>query len=111
MGDYTLTMADSNNDKGDTVNDTIALDTPAQIAAAQWLSFMHMIALEINTGMKHSRGPVLRLLYRAGLIDAEIRGTKKNKIMVLGMMVENYQSVVPTYTPSASIQRALGGDK
>lgn len=88
-------------------NETIVLDTPGQIQVFQWLRFMQMIALELNTGMGHSQGPILRALYRAGLIDAELRGTKANKRMVLQAMVEQMQEMDPTYVPSPSITEAL----
>lgn len=82
-------------------------DTPGAIRAWQFLGFMHQIALELNTGMKHSRGPILAQLYRAGLIDANLRGTAANKRMVLAAMVETMREVDPNYRPSASITRAL----
>lgn len=88
-------------------NETIVLDTPGQIQVFQWLRFMHMIALELNTGMGHSQGPILRALYRAGLIDAELRGTKANKRMVLQAMVDGYKQAVRGYEPSDSIKKAL----
>lgn len=115
--DYTLTMADSKDredtttTEGDTVSQPAAtvIDTPAGIQNFMWLRFMHMLALDLNTGMGHSGGPILRQMHRAGMIDAELRGTRKNKIMVLEAMVEQMKEAVKDYTPSASITRALGG--
>lgn len=98
-------MSDDRND------DATVIDTPAGIQTFMWLRFMHMIALELNTGMGHSGGPILRQLYRAGMIDADLRGTKANKRMVLGEMVKVMQEIRPDYVPSESIRRALAGDK
>ena len=98
-------MADS-NDQG---NGTTALTTPGQISGWVFLSRMHQLALEINTDMRHSRGPILRNMYREGLIDVELRGTKSNKRAVLGLMVETYRENVPGWNPSPSVMRALAG--
>lgn len=84
------------------------LDTPAQIGAWVFLSRMHQIALELNTGMKHSRGPILKAMYMEGLIDVELRGTEKNKRMVLGLMVDSYKEVMPNWEPGPSVKKALG---
>lgn len=95
-------MAD---DKGVT-----ALDTPGAINTFMWLRMMHMIALDLNTGMGHSGGPILRQMFRQGLIDTELRGTKANKRMVLAAMIETMQDADPAYVPSESIRRALSGE-
>lgn len=93
--------------ENENTNEPTVIDTPAGIQTFMWLRYMHMIALELNTTMTHSGGPILRQLYRAGLIDAELRGTKANKRMVLAAMVETMQEIRPDYVPSASITRAL----
>lgn len=92
-------------------NETTALTTPAAIGAWVFLSRMHQIALELNTGMKHSSGvPILRAMHREGLIDVELRGTKANKRAVLTLMVETYRENVPGWEPPASVTRALSGE-
>lgn len=85
----------------------ITIDTPGGIQTFMWLRYMHMIAVELNTTMTHSGGPILRQLYRAGLIDAELKSTKANKRMVLAAMIETMQEIRPDYVPSDSIKRAL----
>lgn len=72
-----------------------------------FLSRMHQLALELNTGMKHSRGPLLRAMYREGLIDAPLRGTRANKRMVLQAMVDLYRELNPGWESSPSVARAL----
>lgn len=84
-----------------------ALTTPAQINAWVFLSRMHQLALELNTDMKAGRMPVLRAMYREGLIDADLRGTKANKRAVLALMVETMREADTTWQPSASVVRAL----
>lgn len=106
-------MTDTGNQgniEGDTVdnNGIIALDTPEQISAWVFLSRMHQLALELNTGLKHSRGPILKAMFMEGLIDADLKGTKKNKKMVLGLMVDTYKEIMPEWEPSPSVIRALG---
>lgn len=86
---------------------TTVIDTPQGISAWVWLSRMHQIALELNTGLKHSGGPILASMYRQGLIDVNLRGTKANKKMVLAAMVEQYAEAMPDWEPSASIKEAL----
>src|SRR5690348_918653 len=88
-------------------DDSTALTTPGAIRAWHFLSRMHQIALELNTGMRNSRGPILTILYREGLLDAPLRGTAANKRAVLAAMVETMQEADPAYRPSASIVRAL----
>lgn len=83
------------------------IDTPGAINTWHFLSRMHQLAIELNTGMKHSKGPILANMYREGLIDVNLRGTRANKIAVLAMMVETMTAADPTYTPSAGIARAL----
>jgi hypothetical protein len=101
-------MSKDTSDKGENMSEATVIDTPAGIQNFMFLRFMHMIALELNTGMSHSGGPVLRQLFRAGLIDADLRGTKKNKTMVLEAMVEQYKEIYPGWEASASVRRALG---
>lgn len=74
----------------------------------QWLSCMHMLALELNTGMTHSRGPILKAMHQRGFIDAPLRGTKANKRMVLAAMVDQMRDMDPDWNPSESVARALG---
>lgn len=89
------------------MSEATVIDTPAGISAWVFLSRMHQIALELNTGMKNSNGPILRNMYREGLIDVELRGTVQNKRMVLQMMVDHYKSLMPEWEPSESVKRAL----
>lgn len=97
--------------ENENTNEPTVIDTPAGIQTFMWLRMMHMIALELNTGMGHSGGPILRQMFRAGMIDADLRGTKANKRMVLAAMIETMQDADPSYTPSASMVRALDGGK
>ena len=57
------------------------LDTPGQITLFRLLAIKHALALEIKTGMTHSRGSVLRLanaeLLRAGVIVKPIHTKAK----------------------------------
>lgn len=85
------------------------IDTPDGIATWVWLSRMHQLAIELNTGMRSSRGPILAGMFREGLIDVNLRGTAANKRMVLAAMVETMTEQDPEYVPSASIRRALKG--
>lgn len=73
----------------------------------RYLSRMHQLAIELSTGMRHSRGPLLRSMYLEGLIDTDLRGTAANKRMVLQAMVDQYGELVPGWEPSPSIKRAL----
>ena len=88
-------------------NEAVVIDTPGGIAMYNWLRTMHMIALELNTGMKNSRGPILRQMHQAGMIDTELRSTKANKQRVLTSMVEEMKKLDSKYEPSDSIKRAL----
>jgi hypothetical protein len=95
----------------ETTNGATVLDTPAQISMWVFRSRMSQLAIEIVTGMKSSRGPILAAMYREGLIDVNLRGTKINKQRVLRMMCESMAeahaaSSVEWVVP-ASIQRAL----
>lgn len=96
--------------ENENTNEATALTTPGQISGFMWLRMMHMLALDLNTGMGHSGGPILRQMYRAGMIDAELRGTKANKRMVLAAMIETMREANPEYVPSASMTRALSGE-
>lgn len=96
-----MTEHSDNEDNGGT-----ALTGPA-IGAWVFLSRMHQLALELNTDMRHSRGPILASMYAEGLIDVKLRGTRANKRAVLALMVETYAENVPGWTPSASVTRAL----
>lgn len=87
--------------------ESTVIDTPGGIRAWVWLSRMHQLALEINTDMRHSRGPILTSMYAEGLIDVKLRGTRANKRMVLALMVETMREADPKYSPGASIRRAL----
>lgn len=90
----------------DEQNESTTLTGPA-IGAWRFLSRMHQIALELNTGMHHSRGPILASMYAEGLIDVKLRGTRANKKAVLALMVETMKTADPDYRPGASIRRAL----
>lgn len=89
------------------MDEATSLDNPGATAAWQWLSRMHQIAMELNTDMRHSRGPILAAMFHEGLIDVKLRGTRANKRMVLAAMVETMREADPNYRPSASITRAL----
>jgi hypothetical protein len=95
-------------EKVDTVENTYPEPTviagEPQVRQFVWLQTMHKLALELNSGLKAHRQPILAGMYRAGMIDAPLRGTAANKRMVLAAMVE---ALGPEYTPSASIVRAL----
>lgn len=95
--------------ENENTNEATAI-TGAGIQTFMWLRMMHMLALELNTGMGHSGGPILRQMHRAGMIDAELRGTKANKRRVLIAMIEAMQEANPAYVPSASMTRALNGE-
>lgn len=72
-----------------------------------FLSRMHQLALELNTDMKAGRMPILKSMYRAGLIDVELRGTRANKKMVLSLMCDTMREIDPDWSPSNSVVRAL----
>lgn len=88
-------------------DETIILDTPAQIQAWVYLSRMYQLALEINTKMKASRGSIMASLYFEGILPNKMMGTRKNKIAVLRAMAERYAEAVPGWIPSESIRRAM----
>lgn len=88
-------------------NEGTAITSPGGIRAWVFLSRMHQLALELNTDMRHSRGPILRSMFLEGLIDVSLRGTRANKRAVLSAMVETMREADPAYSPSASIRRAL----
>jgi hypothetical protein len=83
------------------------IDTPEGIAAFGWLQVIHGLALEINTGMKLSRGGnLMTVLVRRGYTGPE-RGTKKNKGLALRWAIEQLQVIDPTFTPRTTVVRAL----
>jgi hypothetical protein len=45
------------------------LDTPDQIAMWRLMSFRSMLQIEIKTGLRHSRGSVLKAAQQQGLTD------------------------------------------
>lgn len=65
------------------------------------LAIAHALALEINTGMKHSKGSIMNLA-------REVSGTlKRTKRGVLGDYVKYLGTVIPGYQPSPNIAQAL----
>lgn len=89
----------------------LVLDTPGQIQHWVFTSRMFQLALELNTGMKHSRGPILTIMYREGWIDKPLRGTRANKKMVLQLMVDQCKKLRgPDWAVPVTVQAALSDD-
>jgi hypothetical protein len=90
------------------MEEATALTGAGAIEAWRFLSRMHQLALELNTGMRHSRGPILRSMYLEGLLPTELRSTRANKLRVLRVLCDVYAEAVPGWAPSGSVARALG---
>jgi hypothetical protein len=82
---------------------TITVDTPEGIEMFRLLAIAHALSLEVNTGMKMSRGvSVLAVAQRDGLT---VKRTKKG---ALKDVIAYIQRVDPEYQPSDTIIRAMG---
>lgn len=84
-----------------------------QMVYAQLLQWSHMLSLEINTGMKHSRRSPMAEARGVELVIGETTysfnfGTKRN---VLKALVKAITAINPDYQPGGGINRALGGAK
>lgn len=83
------------------------IDTPEGISAFGWLQVIHGLGLEINTGMKLSRGGNLMLVLKNRGYEGPVRGTVKNKGLALVWCLEQIRKIDPTYETSATTKRAL----
>ena len=87
---------------------TVVIDTPEGINMLRLISMAHALALEVNTGMKMSRGvSVLAIAQRDGITN------KRTKKGALKDVVEYIQLVHeaegrPPWEPSETIVRAMG---
>lgn len=82
---------------------TVTIDTPEGIQMVRLLAILHGLALEVNTGMKMSRGvSVLAVAQRDGLT------VKRTKRGALKDVLAYVQKVNPDYQPGETITRALG---
>ena len=90
---------------------TTVLSTPATIDFWIYRSRMSQLSIELLTGMRHSRGPILASMYAEGLIDAPLRGTKINKQRVLramcDQMTESMAAASVVWEMPDTIRRAL----
>lgn len=90
---------------------TTALTSPAEISMWVFRSRMSQLSIEIVTGMRHSRGPILASMYAEGLIDVKLRGTKINKQRVLRLMCDSMTEACAAagtvWVMPESIRRAL----
>lgn len=85
---------------------TVIIEGADNIRVAGLLQMLHMLGLEINTGLKHSRGPLLPILARVGY-TGPTRGTVKNKRAAMQWLVEQITAARPGYEVSASVARAM----
>lgn len=71
-------------------------------------SRMHQLALEIRTPLRHSQGPMLKLMHMEGWYEGPVlRGTKKNKQLMLAALVELHEQLYPTIPVGIFITKAL----
>ena len=77
------------------------IDTPEGIEYARLATFAHALALEINTGMKLTRGSVLARAQASGYTS------KRTKKGALSDIIAIQRQMFPNYEESASILRAL----
>lgn len=66
----------------------ITLDTPGEISMWVLLSRMHQLALEINTGMKYSRGSVLADVQRQGWTKARTKKAALQDLVDLMLAID-----------------------
>lgn len=81
---------------------------PEQINAYRLVAMAHGLALEINTGMQVSRIPGRSAMQACA---AECGTPRRTKAGVLADYVGWLSYVLPSFTPSASIVKALGTHK
>lgn len=93
------------------MNDMVVLNTPGQIQRWVFLSRIYQLALELNTDLKTSNVPILKAMHYEGWIDTPLRGTRKNKRLVLRAMVDTLHTADPTWSPSDAVTRALTEDE
>lgn len=84
------------------------IDTPEGLSAFGWLQVIHGLGLEINTGMKLSRGGNLMTLCQRRGYTGPVRGTVENKRKALEWAVGKLREIDPGYQPGNLITRALG---
>lgn len=85
---------------------TVIIDTPEGIAKFAMLQLVHALALELNTGMKLSRGANIMVAAAQRGYTGPSRGTRTNKVAALRWAVEQMGK---DYVPSATVARALEG--
>lgn len=94
-----------------TQSESTVIDTPEGIRAWVFFSRMMQLALEINTGMKSMKMPILKAMFLEGLTAECYRGTKANKVGMLRTMVNVMQEDNPGWKPGTSIARALSDNE
>ena len=82
------------------------IDNPDSIFLAGLLQALHALALEVNTGLRHSRANWLVVLSRHGYTGST-RGTVKNKVEGMKWLIDEITERWPGYTSGESVQRAL----
>lgn len=81
---------------------TIIIDTPEGIAIMRHISLVHALALQVNTGMKLSRGiSAIKIAQQDG------HTTKRTAKGALRDTVQRLREVYPEYEPSEGVARAL----
>ena len=61
------------------------------------LSRMHQLGLELRTNMRHSRGPMLKILKAEGFIDEDVLGTQLAKAQVLYALLVKLREYEPDF--------------
>lgn len=84
------------------------IDSPEGLSAFGWLQVIHGLGLEINTGMKLSRGGNLMKLCAAKGYTGPVRGTVDNKRKALEWAIGKLREIDPAYQYGTVIARALG---
>jgi hypothetical protein len=79
-----------------------AVTTPEQHSMYRLLSYVAMLSIEINTGLKHSRGSVLAAAKRDGLTRKQ---TKKGALRDIVAIIKG---INPAYEPGTGTKTALG---
>jgi len=75
-----------------------------KIRAVMWIRLAHMLALEVNTGMSHSRGSAMKAANQlSGSTKRTKRGALKDYVAWLRQQID--------WEPSPGIVRAMGGGK
>jgi hypothetical protein len=83
-------------------NDTIVVEGPEGMAYARKVTIVHGLALEINTGMKMSRG--ISCLKVAQMDGHTVKRTKRGALLD---MIEVMKKDYPDWVPSEPVTRAL----